>query len=267
MFSISCIWRWDRASIVLPHCENNRCRGEKRMCRWLKIQKESTANSRVSTFAPRPFLNARCVVPDARVWGRRFPPVSWFFSFFSSALQRSVPAALLLCVTLRATAWHRAQADSTTLRDSLPAYNQPNGSGRCLLAEDKKPGHHYKQQQQRWTKTWWLKGFCINVSDKTCKKKKKKKLLSPPLLLPTLPLLGPTPLSVLYYHHYHYYYRHYLYYYYHPTTNTTSSWKYEYLLYHFATTSGAPLAAIECRLIVLSWWLHSTSDAANRVNT
>lgn len=104
------------------------------MCRWLKIQKEPTPNSRVSTFAPRPFSNARCAVPDARVWGRCFPPVSWFFfSFFSNALQRSVPAALLLCVTQRATAWHRAEADSTTLRDSLPAYNEPNGSSRTAL--------------------------------------------------------------------------------------------------------------------------------------
>lgn len=45
----------------------------------------------------RGLLNARCVVPDARVPGRCFPPVSWFF-FFSAELQRSAHSAQLLCM-------------------------------------------------------------------------------------------------------------------------------------------------------------------------
>lgn len=145
------------------------------MCRWLKIQKEPTPNSRVSTFAPRPFSNARCAVPDATECedAAFLQSADFFFSFFfSSALQRSVPAALLLCVTQRATAWHRAEADSTTLRDSLAAYNKPNGSRRTAsLARwgDKSPVAYKKTKQHRWTKTWWLKFFLyIDVAEKSC---------------------------------------------------------------------------------------------------
>lgn len=56
--------------------------------RWLN--RDSPHKTAVSACFLTGLLNARCAVPDARVPGHRFPPVSWFFS---AELQRSVHSA------------------------------------------------------------------------------------------------------------------------------------------------------------------------------
>lgn len=74
---ISCIQLPQSVSIVLPRCDNNRCvEGGGEKVQVAENRERAARNTNVSTFAPRPFLNARCAVPDARVSGRCFPPVS-----------------------------------------------------------------------------------------------------------------------------------------------------------------------------------------------
>lgn len=83
---------------------------KKKKSRWLKI--ESSHETVMSAHLLWGLLNARCAVPDARVSGRCFPPVSWFFS---AELQRSVHSALLLCVGDEVTAWCGAEAHNASL--------------------------------------------------------------------------------------------------------------------------------------------------------
>lgn len=102
-----------------PHCPASAVTttdmaGEKKkkeMCRWLEIQRESTAISGVSVFAPRPVLNARCAVPQCD--DAAFHHSAHFFLFiFFSAAARSTGACLQPCCHV----WHWGPRHDTEQR-------------------------------------------------------------------------------------------------------------------------------------------------------
>lgn len=103
---------------------------DRKESRWLKIEKEP-ARTVMSACLLRGLLNARCVVTDARVSGRRFTPVSWFLFFSWAAPERAF--ALLLCVTDEVTAKHRVKAHNT---EPAHLYHE-----LCLKPKDTKSPH------------------------------------------------------------------------------------------------------------------------------
>lgn len=108
-----------------PECLVAGQRGVIRRCDTMDIKRQvaengeraHTRNSNVSTFAPSPFLNARCAVPDATVSGRCFPPLSWFFFLFFFAALSCSRAYTQLCFSvweLGVAAWYRAREPQCT---------------------------------------------------------------------------------------------------------------------------------------------------------